>query len=165
MPSNGKGRRPNARPAPQTHATLRAPRHPHTPLAVEKHKFLVQALQVDGDVKVSRELFDAEGAKVSETKLKVNYTSPPPPPSPVPEETEEPRGGGGGAAAGAGGRDGDAATLRAENMRLKDSVKRLEAEAKLMAKDGPARVAFAGGFTLVHILIIAILAFLLGRFV
>ena len=90
------------------------------------------------------------------------------PPSPVREEPDagrsEAREGASERSEPGGGGGASVSQLRAENAKLRGNVSQLEAKTKLLDKDGPARVAFAGGFTLVHVLVIAILAFLLGRF-
>mmetsp|Transcript_7605 Transcript_7605/g.19661 ORF Transcript_7605/g.19661 Transcript_7605/m.19661 type:complete len:147 (-) Transcript_7605:99-539(-) len=134
---------------------------------VDKHKFLVQAMACGADTEVTRELFDGKESKVMDTRLTVAYVTPNPP-SPVREEPDagrsEAREGASERSEPGGGGGASVSQLRAENAKLRGNVSQLEAKTKLLDKDGPARVAFAGGFTLVHVLVIAILAFLLGRF-
>lgn len=140
-----------------------------------KDKFLVQCIKapVSTDIKeVTPDLFDAsKGAKVGQIKMRVIMTAPMKPPSPVPE-----------------GRESEAAspvvTARAltaaatggtvntrsieDTPEVKKRLHGLEANGMVspqsvatggMKKEGSS----AAGYTMFHVLIVALLAFLLGH--
>ena len=173
---------------------MQAQREAPLDLSAIKDKFLVQSVKLVENEKLGGDSFNrASGKDVQETRLKVVFLPPAAPPSPVPEEpsrsvTAEPRsngaektvatnnngdtsaisrgsGGGGGGGGGAGGSGVDTERLMRER---DDAVVRVRAvEAELAG----CKVAVAGaanatgqGFTLIHLLLTAIICFLLGRY-
>lgn len=170
---------------------MQAQREAPLDLNAIKDKFLVQSVKLAENEKLSGESFNrSSGKEMQETRLKVIFLPPPAPPSPVPEEpsrsmTAEPRSNGAEKAAvtsnisgdtpamsrgsaggaGAGGAGVDTERLLRER---DDAVARVRAvEAELAgSKVAVAGVANASGqgFTLIHLLLTAIICFLLGRY-
>ncbi|KAL4429994.1 hypothetical protein ABPG77_004364 [Micractinium sp. CCAP 211/92] len=148
-------------------------------LADCKDKFLVQCVKLGAnDAKeVTPDMFDAAKQKdIRQTKLRVVLLGPPKPPSPVPEGVEEPA-----SPATLGYRDttsaGTAGTalrdqLGAAQEDKAEIRKRLELledrSAAGGARSGAAqqqqRAAAPGGFSVLHLVLVAILAFLVGHF-
>eukprot|EP00887_Chlorella_sp_A99_P001219 scaffold14.g1219.t1 len=121
------------------------------------------AMQVGADAKeVTADLFDPTKVKdIRQIKLRVQLQGPPKPPSPVPEGVEEPLSPGGVTQY----RDTQAAADKAEINRRLGS---LEAHSKggAVAAGGAAAAAApppAGGFGLLHLLLVALLAFVIGH--
>mmetsp|Transcript_9913 Transcript_9913/g.34561 ORF Transcript_9913/g.34561 Transcript_9913/m.34561 type:complete len:227 (+) Transcript_9913:149-829(+) len=144
-----------------------------------RDKFLVQsAVRSDPSQEVS-EIFVKGSKDISEAKLKVSYEQPPPPPSPIAEDA-----GGEGeaemqtpavdlrvAAASPGMTDGERTSLQVKVRELTAQLDQARSElvkvASASALEGSAKgsdAAAAVGFTLLHLIITAMLAFLLGRF-
>lgn len=134
-----------------------------------KDKFLVQCVKAPSDVKeASSDLFDAsKGAKVGQIKLRVLMTAPMKPPSPVPE-----------------GRESEAAspvvtarglpTATGGSIEDTPEVKRRLSGLETNGMISPQSVGTGGqmkrggggstaGYTLFHVLIVALIAFLLGH--
>ena len=153
-----------------------------------KDKFLVQSCVVAASTADGGTVFTPEGAgaalsAVKDGKLRVQYVSPAPPPSPVAEEAEGPGSSEKGAARsgslpprspafvaaspglpGSAGKPGESAeSLRKELAAL--GAAHESAKAALAEKE--AKLARLGGglvpFTLLHILLTALIAFALGR--
>ena len=166
---------------------MQAQREAPLDLNAIKDKFLVQSVKLAENEKLSGESFNrSSGKEMQETRLKVIFLPPPAPPSPVPEEpsrsvSAEPRSNGAERAAatnnngdtsavsrgsyggGAGGAGVDTERLLRER---DDAVARVRAvEAELAGcKVAVAGVASGQGFTLIHLLLTAIICFLLGRY-
>lgn len=111
-----------------------------------RDKFLIQSAVVGSDVKsVTSELFDEAAKKnnVQQTKLRVQFIPPAQPPSPVPEEATPSVTFGGDTRS-----DEDAFQMRSPGMAVASS----------------RPVQSSQGFTLLNIILVALLAFLLGYF-
>ncbi|EFN56782.1 hypothetical protein CHLNCDRAFT_144269 [Chlorella variabilis] len=148
-------------------------------LADCKDKFLVQCVKLgQTDAKeVMPEMFDATKQKdIRQTKLRVVLVGPPKPPSPVPEGVEEPV-----SPATLGGyKDAPSAGTAAAGASLRDQLgaaqedkaeirKRLELLEDRSAAGGGGRAALKqpkanGGFSVLQLLLVAVLAFLIGHF-
>eukprot|EP00891_Asterochloris_glomerata_P006534 jgi/Astpho2/6534/Aster-07318 len=153
-------------------------------LAECKDKFLVQWVKVDNDVKdVLPDAFDAgKNKEIKQSKLRVTLVGPPKPPSPVPEGNEEEPSPNRDAGRGepqvlpghntSAGAD-DLATVLRERNRLREQVTRLERDNKEMLRrveqGGQAggvasrQKVIRGGFNIIHIILVAIIALLVGR--
>ncbi|KAL4444064.1 hypothetical protein ABPG75_011801 [Micractinium tetrahymenae] len=149
-------------------------------LADCKDKFLVQCVKLGAsDAKeVTPDMFDAARQKdIRQTKLRVVLVGPPKPPSPVPEGVEEPV-----SPATLGYRDttsaGTAGTVLRDQLgaaqedkaEIRKRLEMLEdrSAASAGARSGGAqqqqRAAAPGGFSVLHLVLVAILAFLVGHF-
>mmetsp|Transcript_28896 Transcript_28896/g.81375 ORF Transcript_28896/g.81375 Transcript_28896/m.81375 type:complete len:240 (-) Transcript_28896:119-838(-) len=157
-----------------------------------KDKFLVQTVELepteDGAPELPPAVFEKgfEGVK-SETKLKVVLMAPPAPPSPVPEGEEPPEGALSRAISPAGEQErlpsvlDDLAAATKEANQLKAQVKsltdqrdtlteklhmlELKSQGKPLAMDGGAATAVSStGITLIHLVLTAIICFLLGHY-
>jgi hypothetical protein len=137
-----------------------------------KDKFLVQSTRVgpEAGAEITSDLFDsAKNPGLQQTKLRVALVGPPQPPSPVPEHPEgageEDAGGaafkdeGGVASRGVGGGlpSGD---LLAQMRDKADRAERENAELrrKLVSRGGSQ----SGGLSLLHLVLVALVAFLIG---
>ncbi|KAI7842517.1 hypothetical protein COHA_003871 [Chlorella ohadii] len=139
-------------------------------LADCKDKFLVQCVKLGAsDAKeVTPDMFDATKQRdIRQTKLRVVLVGPPKPPSPVPEGVEEPVSpatmGYKDAPSSTGGGLASAAEDKAEiRKRLEMLEDRSAAGGGRATAQQPAKAA--GGFGVVHLLLVALLAFLIGHF-
>eukprot|EP00191_Tetraselmis_sp_GSL018_P025054 CAMPEP_0177623646 /NCGR_PEP_ID=MMETSP0419_2-20121207/29013_1 /TAXON_ID=582737 /ORGANISM="Tetraselmis sp., Strain GSL018" /LENGTH=173 /DNA_ID=CAMNT_0019124211 /DNA_START=451 /DNA_END=972 /DNA_ORIENTATION=+ len=158
-----------------------------------KDKFLVQTVHLptegNGTQELSPDMFSKENsANISEVKLRVLLVSPPAPPSPVPEGVEpEPSDESGRTKAGTVSQNvysntvDDLAAATKESNELKEQVKKLKQEnselgdklqllqmqsyGKPKAPSEPGKaVPGAAGFTLLHLILTAVICFLLGHF-
>lgn len=141
-----------------------------------KDKFLVQSTRVPADTaELGSELFDsAKNPGLQQSKLRVSLVGPPQPPSPVPEHPETEDGAAASAPASApfketsglvsrGVTGGMTSTSTIDS--FKDKAERAEREnadlrRKLVARGG----ATSGGLSVMHLLLVAIVAFLMGYF-
>lgn len=134
-----------------------------------KDKFLVQCVKAPADAKeVGADLFDASKSKdIRQTKLRVVLVGPPKPPSPVPEGVEEPPSpattapfvdAGTSALAGAAG-GGVAAAAISDKAAIRRRLDLLEGEG---APAGQVQAAPRTGYSLLQLILVAILAFLVG---
>lgn len=151
-------------------------------LADCKDKFLVQCVKLAGSAasdakEVTSDMFDVTKQRdIRQTKLRVVLVGPPKPPSPVPEGVEEPtspatlayRDASAGAAGGLrdqlGAAQEDKAAIRKRLELLED---RSAAGGGTRGGSGGAQQQLAkapGGFGVLHLVIVAILAFLIGHF-
>lgn len=143
-------------------------------LAACKDKFLVQSIAVT-DEKESTDfavLFAKEKKDlITETKLKVSYIVPNAPPSPVPENDEgeyemsHPSRGTPGGGNTVLVQERNAALAEADRMRreLGEYVTQVEKlRTQVAGKD--SKVATVAGFSIMHILLTALIAFFIGRF-
>ncbi|PRW50828.1 Vesicle-associated 1-2 [Chlorella sorokiniana] len=140
-------------------------------LADCKDKFLVQCVKLgSSDAKeVTPDMFDATKQRdIRQTKLRVVLVGPPKPPSPVPEGVEEPvspatLGYKDAPSSTAGGVVSAAAEDKAEiRKRLEMLEDRSAAGGGRATAQQPAKAR--GGFGVVHLLLVALLAFLVGHF-
>ena len=154
---------------------MQAQREYPTNMADCHDKFLVQWSPLKPHVQeISPDIFDAAVNKdVRQARLRVNLVGPPKPPSPVPEGTEEEASPARGTTAAQGG-VAAAPQYGDDRARLQQQVTRLEKENRDYARrlqsyqTGPAKSGgqqlMKGGFTLVHIIIAIVIAFIIGRF-
>jgi len=160
-------------PGNTTEVTVIMQQQKETPpdLAACKDKFLVQSVIVD-DVKESTDfavLFAKEKKdQINEAKLKVSYIVPNAPPSPVPEHDEadyEPPSRTTPGDSTVLAQERNAALAEADRMRreLGQYVTQVE---KMRTQAGAigGKAATVAGFSLIHLLLTALLAFLIGRF-
>lgn len=159
-------------PGNTTEVTVIMQQQKETPpdLAACKDKFLVQSVVVD-DVKDSNDftvLFAKEKKDlIKEAKLKVSYIVPNAPPSPVPEHDEadyEPPSRTPGNAS-VLEHERNAALAEADRMRRELGQYVTQVEKLRTQVDGKGgKSASIAGFSLIHLLLTALLAFLIGRF-
>ncbi|KAK9804421.1 hypothetical protein WJX72_011816 [[Myrmecia] bisecta] len=148
-----------------------------------KDKFLVQCARVGPEVKdVSPDLFDsAKNKDIKQTKLRVVLVGPPKPPSPVPEGVEEeasPARHPFKEDARAVTQGDDLASVTHERNKLKQQLAHTEKDFAKLKKQldrleeqnqgkpiqAAARSKLGGGFSIIHLLLVAIIALLLGHF-
>lgn len=149
-----------------------------------KDKFLVQYCTVGPDVReVAADIFDGSRSKdVKQTKLRVVLVGPPKPPSPVPEGVEEDPSPmkqhfQDTSAAVVSGGDEDIISVTRERNALRDRLEKAESEksaatkrVELLQLQGENRESKAltqaskGGFSIMAVLLVAVLAFLLGHY-
>lgn len=143
-----------------------------------KDKFLVQWSTLPPNVQeVTADIFDTTiNRDVRQARLRVNLVAPPKPPSPVPEGTEEEASPIKDVFRDSTARPGSFGAMPANTdaSRLQQQVARLEKENRDYARrvhsyqSGPAKSGgqqlMKGGFSLVHIIIAIVVAFLIGRF-
>lgn len=168
---------------------MQAQREAPSSLADCKDKFLVQSVIVDSAATdVTAEMFDPAGGKdVKQVKLRVILVGPPKPPSPVPEGVEDENMSPGRLAAkGENGSEtmpaaqsrglppsSDVDSLVREKARLQESlnkatreIQELKQKVSLQELQGNGRgQARPAGFSLVHLLIVAIAAFVMAGFI
>mmetsp|Transcript_35465 Transcript_35465/g.87153 ORF Transcript_35465/g.87153 Transcript_35465/m.87153 type:complete len:243 (-) Transcript_35465:660-1388(-) len=166
------------------HVIMQAQREWPTDMSSCKDKFLVQST-LSGGVADFTELFakGKEDGVIKEAKLRVSYVQPAPPPSPVAEDEEE-KGGEDGegpslsrmytskpefeaakveAKAARGVMPEDTATLQRELERMRNKNDSLATDLNMALGANRADMANAArGFSFLHLLITAILAFLAG---
>ena len=134
------------------HVIMQAQRDWPADVAGCKDKFLVQSV-ASGGVTDFTELFAKGKEGIKESKLRVAYTQPAPPPSPSGTEDT--------AATAVSRMPSDVPGLQREleRFRIKNESLSADLNASLRTKDGAAR-----GFSLLHLLITAIVAFIIGRY-
>ncbi|KAI8110611.1 hypothetical protein M9435_002285 [Picochlorum sp. BPE23] len=128
--------------------TMNSQREPPVSYQNCRDKFLIQSAVVGADVKsVTSELFDEAAKKndVQQTKLRVQLVPPAQPPSPVPEETTP------------------SVTFGADTKSVDDVVQTRTPVMAVASHTQPMQVS-SQGFTLLNIILVALLAFLLGYF-
>lgn len=126
-----------------------------------KDKFLVQSVPSGGAVDFA-ELFAKGNEGVTETKLRVTYQQPAPPPSPVPEGEEDSKTEDTTASFKTSALPGDVPSLQREleRYRVKNESLSADLNASLRTKTGTG--GGQRGFSLLHLLITAILFFVIG---
>ncbi|KDD75840.1 hypothetical protein H632_c475p0 [Helicosporidium sp. ATCC 50920] len=168
-PSNGIVE-PNA--SREIQIILQSQRETPANLADCKDKFLIQCTRLSGadkDLKeVTSDLFDAsKNGDIRQTKLRVTMINPPQPPSPVAEGVEEPASPGARGprpSAGSGGRslDEQMAAAAQDRAEISQRISGLHG-----ARSGGAlaqRPPWGGAYRVWHVVLVAILAFVLGRY-
>ncbi|GMH42834.1 hypothetical protein BSKO_10753 [Bryopsis sp. KO-2023] len=130
-----------------------------------KDKFLLQSVAAPGDERdVTPAMFEkGKGRDVKESKLKVLLEGPPAPPSPIREErTEVPEEG---AEVNKVGKTGSAELqkLKRERDELRRQLDTLKNEAGA-GRPLASQVLSKGGFTMLHLILAAVIAFLLGHY-
>lgn len=129
--------------------TMNSQREPPVSYQNCRDKFLIQTAVVGADVKsVTSELFDEAAKKgaVQQTKLRVQLVPPAQPPSPVPEETTP------------------SVTFGGDTKSDEEGAFQSKATGAAISSQHPHPMASNHGFSLVNIIVVALLAFLLGYF-
>jgi MSP (Major sperm protein) domain len=152
-------------------------------LADCKDKFLVQSVIMEGpETEVTAEMFDpALGTKIKQSKLRVILIGPAKPPSPVPEGVEEENLSPTRLAAKENGSEVSTTTrglpptgdtdLAKERTRLQEDLNRaskenqeLKHKVSVLEQQGAGRGQLAAGFSMIHLLVAALVGLLIGSF-
>jgi len=131
-----------------------------------KDKFLVQTTPSKGNADFA-ELFAKGKADITESKLRVVYSQPAPPPSPVPEGDEGVNYGPSSMDAGVAHRgpmSDDVSVLQRDLERYRINNESLTMDLKMAIQNNNRGAAAAKGFTLMHLLLVAIVAFFIGHY-
>lgn len=148
------------------HVIMQAQREWPADMMKCKDKFLVQSCPSGGSTEFT-ELFVKGKEDIKEQKLKVSYSQPAPPPSPVPEGEEGPSEDATKAksmftAAETAPVSNDVGSLQRELERFRAKNESLSKDLDMALQGGKRERST--GFTLFHLLLVAIVAFLVGHY-